>query len=136
MSYRSFSFLLVSMYEDLAEAVNHHKLMHVFGACVSGFSAAAAADRGQDVVWTSGFWTRCQTTARCWSSSLWSERSYIHRYTGPNWPTLKSNISAQLGSKALFLFLDYCYIGNIFLNKDNKQANIIERKSKKITTHF
>lgn len=89
LSYRSFSFSFVSMHEDLAEAVNPLRLMHVSGTCVSGLSAAAAADCGQDVVRTSGCWTRSQTTARCWSSSLWSERSYIHRYVGPNWPPLK-----------------------------------------------
>lgn len=52
--------------------------------CLSGFSAAAAADRGQNVVRTSGGWSRCQTTPWCWSSSLRSERSYIHRYFETN----------------------------------------------------
>lgn len=48
--------------------------------CLSGFYAAAAADRGQDVVGTSGGWSRRQAPAGCWSSGLRSERSYIHGY--------------------------------------------------------
>lgn len=48
--------------------------------CLSGFSAAAPADRGQDVVRTPGGWSRSQAAAWCWSSGLRSERSDIHRY--------------------------------------------------------
>lgn len=46
---------------------------------VSGFSAAAAADRRQDVFRTSGRRTRLEAADWCWSSGLHSEGSHIHR---------------------------------------------------------
>lgn len=48
--------------------------------CVAGFPAAAAADRGQDVVRASGGGAWHQTSDRSRSAGLWSEGSNLYRY--------------------------------------------------------
>lgn len=72
--------------------------------CVSGFSAAAAADRRQDVFRTSGRRTRLEAADWCWSSGLHSEGSHIHRYPQSLW---KHEYSAQLGLWSLTLSLSW-----------------------------
>ena len=84
---RSFLFFYVSVWRSAWNEQPSQSLALEPNACwcLSGFSAAAAADRGQDVVRTSGSWSRCQTTAWCWSASIRSQRSYVHRYVETNY---------------------------------------------------
>lgn len=48
---------------------------------LTGFYAAAEANRRPDVLWQSERrWPWHQTAHRCWSAGLQCQRSYIHRY--------------------------------------------------------
>uniref|UniRef100_A0A3Q3F7I5 Prohibitin n=1 Tax=Labrus bergylta TaxID=56723 RepID=A0A3Q3F7I5_9LABR len=75
--------------------------------CVSGFSAAAAADRRQDVIRTSGSRSGSQTAARCRSSGLRREGGDIHRIPWFQYPIIYDirarprKISSLTGSKDL-----------------------------------
>lgn len=70
--------------------------------CVSGFPAAAAADRGQDVVRTSGGGAWHQTSNRSGGAGLWSEGSNLYRYVKLYFTLRRKRIITKMRLQLLF----------------------------------